>query len=160
MKKSAALLVFIALFGSSFGQRASMSPPLIRTGDNTVHMTVSFSSFSAGNSYRLGIGCAVGDLAGAKLELIEDDSQLDLPVRTFQQGHNTEQWWGVNKLNVKGYLLDGDTVPATGEKLRLSVQVPLAVAKEKGKLFLFVARKYAEGIWYLEDGMPIEEKHW
>ena len=160
MKKSAALLVFIALFGSSFGQRASMSPPLIRTKDNTVHMTVSFSSFSAGNSYRLGIGCAVGDLASAKLELIEGDSQLDLPVRTFQQGHNTEQWWGVNKLNVRGYLLDGDTVPATGGKLRLRVQVPLAVANEKGKLFLFVAREYAEGIWYLEDGMPIEEKHW
>ena len=160
MKKSAALLVFIALFGSSFGQRASMSPPLIRTGEDTAHITVNFSSFSAGNSYRLGIGCAVGDLASAKLELIEGDSQLDLPVRTFQQGQNTEQWWGVNKLNVRGYLLDGDTVPATGAKLRLRVQVPLAVANEKGKLFLFVAREYAEGIWYLEDGMPIEEKHW
>ena len=121
---------------------------------------VSFSSFSAGNSYRLGIGCAVSDLASAKLELIEGDSQLDLPVRTFQQGHNTEQWWGVKKLNVRGYLLDGDTIPAAGAKLRLRVQVPLAVANEKGKLFLFVAREYAEGIWYLEDGMPIEEKHW
>ena len=135
MKKSAALLVFIALFGSSFGQRASMSSPVIKTKDSTVHMMVSFSSFSAGNSYRLGIGCAVGDLAAAKLELIEDDSQLDLPVRTFQQGHNTEQWWGVNKLNVRGYLLDGDTVSATGARLRLSVQVPLAVAKEKGQTF-------------------------
>jgi len=61
---------------------------------------------------------------------------------------------------VRGYLLEGGTVPATGETLRLSVQIPLAVANEKGQLFLFVARKYAEGIWYLEDGMPIEEKHW
>ena len=56
--------------------------------------------------------------------------------------------------------MEGGTVPATGETLRLSVQIPLAVANEKGQLFLFVARKYAEGIWYLEDGMPIEEKHW
>ena len=160
MKRSAALLVFIAFFGSSFGQQASMSSPMISTSDSTVRMSVSFSSFSADQSYRLGIGCAVGDLAGATLELLEGDSQLDLPVATFQQGHNAEQWWGVKELHVRGYLLEGGTVPATGATLRLSVQIPLAVANEKGQLFLFVARKYAEGIWYLEDGMPIEEKHW
>ena len=160
MKKPAALLVFIALFGSSFGQQASMSPPVIKTKDNTVHLIVSFSSFLAGKSYRLGVGCSAGDLAGAKLELIEDDSEVELPVKTFEQGHNTEQWWGVKKLNARGYELDGDTVPATDARLRLRVEVPLAVANEKGRLFLFVAREYAEGIWYLEDGMPIEKKHW
>ncbi len=160
MKKSAALLVFIALFGLSFGQQASMSSPVIKTKDSTVHLIVIFSSFSAGNSYRLGIGCAAGDLADAKLELVEDDSEVELPVKTFQQGHNTEQWWGVKKLNVRGYVLNGDTVPATEARLRLSIEVPLTVANEKGRLFLFVAREYAEGIWYLEDGMPIEKKHW
>ena len=160
MKKSTALLVFIALSGSSFGQLASMSPPVIKTKDNTVHLIVSFSSFSAANSYRLGIGCEAGDLAGAKLELIQDDSQVELPVKTFQQGHNTEQWWGVKNLNVTGYMLDGDTVPSTEAKLRLSIHIPLPVANEKGRLFLFVAREYPGGIWYLEDGMPIEEKQW
>ena len=160
MKKSAALLVFIALFGSSFGQRASMDRPVVKTKDDTVHMIVSFGSFSAGKSYRLGIGCSAGDLAGAELELTEGDSVLDLPVRTFELGHSTQQWWGVKKLNARGYLLEGDTVPATGTKVRLSIQVPLAVANQKDKLFLFVAREYAEDLWYLEDGMPIEKKDW
>ena len=54
MKRSAALLVFIAFFGSSFGQQASMSSPMISTSDSTVRMSVSFSSFSADQSYRLG----------------------------------------------------------------------------------------------------------
>ena len=160
MKKSAALLVFIALFGASFGQQASMSSPVIKTKDNTVHLIVSFSSFLAGKSYRLGIGCEAGDLVGAKLELVEDGAEVELPVKTFEQGHNTQQWWGVEKLSVRGYVLEGDALPGTGARLTLSVQVPLAVANEKGRLFLFVAREYAEGIWYLEDGMPIEEKLW
>ncbi len=103
MKKSAALLVFISLFGSSYGQQASMSRPVIKTKDNTVHLIVSFSSFSDGKSYRLGVGCEAGDLVGAKLELAEDESNKELPVKTFEQGHNTEQWWGVQKLNARGY---------------------------------------------------------
>ena len=160
MKKSAALLVFISLFGSSYGQQASMSRPVIKTKDNTVHLIVSFSSFSDGKSYRLGVGCEAGDLVGAKLELAEDESNKELPVKTFEQGHNTEQWWGVQKLNARGYMLAGDDLPGTDARLRLSIEVPLAVANEKGRLFLFVAREYAEGIWYLEDGMPIEEKLW
>ncbi len=160
MTRSAAWLVFLALWGSSFGQRASMDRPVIRTKDDTVYMIVTFGSFSAGEAYRLGIGCADGELTGAKLELIENESLLDVPVATFQQGHNTQGWWGVEQLNVKGYVLNGASAPATGAKLRLSVQVPLAVADAKGQLFLFVARKYAEDTWYLEDGMPIGEKDW
>ncbi len=57
-------------------------------------------------------------------------------------------------------MLAGDDLPGTDARLRVSIEVPLAVANEKGRLFLFVAREYAEGIWYLEDGMPIEEKLW
>ena len=134
---------------------------MIETRDNTVYLIVSFSSFSAGSSYRLGVGCEAGEVAGAKLELVGEDPEIEFPpVQSFRQGHNTQQWWGVKELDARGYVLDDVTLPAPGARLRLRVEVPLAVAREKGRLFLFVAREYAEGIWYLEDGTPIEEEDW
>ena len=160
MQRLALVLGFVAVVDSALGQQASMSRPVVKTQQDTVHIIVSFSSFSPGQVYRLGIGCTVGDLEGATLELIDENLQESLPVRTFRQGHNTRQWWDVEEINVKGYVLEGDALPAGEGRLRLTAEIPLTLANEKDRLFLFVARQYAQDVWYLEDGTPIEKADW
>ena len=158
MKKLLAACLLCSATWVTLGQgRATMSSPVIRTSKEVVFMIVKFSDFQPGNSYRIGLGGNGADFNGAEIELTVGEQAGSSTLSNFEQG-NTSGWWGVDSIQVRGYQL-GDSV-APDQELQMNIKLPLALAQQAGKIYLFVSRKYGENLWYLEDGIELTGQHW
>lgn len=158
MKNLVAAFLIWNLTLIALGQgRVAMSSPVIRSKEGSVFLVVNFSDFQPGSSYQIGIGSTSVDLTSAKIELVVDSRLSNAQLASFEQG-NTQGWWGVSSIQVRGYRLGTSVGP--GQKLTLSVQMPIGLADQAGKLYLFVARDYGEELWYLEDGIELNNRYW
>lgn len=161
MKKLAAIglgFAFILCFVASMQaqERVSMSAPIIRSTAEELVFTVRFEGFTDGRTYRLGVAAA-GATPEASLELLRDDSPLNLSPTEFVQ-ENTKAWWGVDSIKARGYTLGPNNLPDGAVTLR--VTMARETADQLGKLYLFIARDYGSGRWYLEDGTELAETDW
>jgi hypothetical protein len=160
--KTTLTLLFSGLLlnGSLLAQdRASMEAPVIKSDPESVTVMVRISDFTANESYRLGLGVAEGDLSKAKIGLQRDGQPLNLEVVEFKQGF-TSSWWSVAELSVWGFYLDGPNLPAAGQSVAMSVEIPRSDAEKAGKFYVFVAKKYGGSVWYLEDGTELSGQDW
>jgi hypothetical protein len=140
--------------------RAAMSAPVIRPTPEGVTISAQFSNFASGGEYRLGIATVEGaPLKAAQIELIKGEQRLPQNPVDFDQGH-TSGWWQVNKVSTRGFFLKGNDLPTNDEKLTLRVTIPKEEIKKHDKVFLLVARKYGETVWYLEDGQDVDKSYW
>jgi hypothetical protein len=140
--------------------RAAMSAPVIRPTPEGVTISAQFSNFVSEGEYRLGIATVEGKpLTGAQVELIKGDQPLTRNPVDFDQGH-TSGWWQVSKVSTRGFFLRGNDLPKEDERLTLRVTIPRDELRKHDKVFLLVARKYGETIWYLEDGQDVDKSYW
>ena len=139
--------------------RASMTSPVINTSKDEVIFSTEVSSFVPGADYRLGLGSADPKLTTVKIELLKNEEAVANTLVSFVQEH-TSGWWDVDKVSVRGFVLGRDELPAKGEKLRLRVTLSREQADQFKKLYVLVARKYGENLWYLEDGVELTDSHW
>jgi hypothetical protein len=138
--------------------RASMEAPVVRGTEEGVTIAVRFTGFAAGDSYRIGLGAAA-PISSATLELKVAGQPLQAQTVEFSQGY-TKTWWGMEELKVSGFVMKGDQLPSGGDLLGLKVTIPRADADKAGKVYVFVAKKYGENIWYLEDGVELSSSDW
>jgi hypothetical protein len=158
MKNLVAACLIWSLASVALGQgRVAMSSPIIRSKEKSLFLVVSFSDFQPGSSYQLGIGSNGVDLTSAKIELTLGSQLSSSPLVSFEQG-NTQGWWGTNSIQVRGYQLGTSVGP--GQKITMSVQIPIELADQAKKLYLFVSRDYGENLWYLEDGIELTDQYW
>lgn len=140
-------------------ERASMDPPVIRSGPEFVSFSVRFSALSRGASYRVGLGAASAGLSKAQMELSVEGTPLDVELVDFKQGY-TSSWWNVEEISALGYYLEGDKIPPEGSQIALKVSVSRAEADRVKSLYVFVAKKYGGTVWYLEDGAELTSQNW
>ena len=157
----AALFVLLVMFLAFpvLGQdRVEMSSPVIRTTVDDIILSVDFTGFSSGNSYRLGFGAAKGQVK-ARLQLVKGTEDVPIPMMDFVQGH-TDTWWSVPEISARGWSLEGANLPNADERLTLRVMIARADAKEITKVYLLISRDYGGGLWYLEDGVEMDQSMW
>jgi len=160
MKKLVVVILFLSIGLFLSGQdRATMSAPVIRATPEGVTFSASFSDFAPGGEYRLGIATAAGKLGSSKVELLKNGTAIQLQPVDFDQNY-TSNWWSVPKVSVHGYTLSGNNVPAKTDKLTLRVTLSKDELDKQKKVYLLVARKYGENVWYLEDGVEMNEANW
>jgi len=160
MKKLVVVILFLSIGAFLSGQdRATMSAPVIRAMPEGVTFSASFTDFSTGGDYRLGLAAAGGKLLGTKVELLKNGTALQLQPSDFDQNY-TSNWWNVPKVLVHGYSLSGSNVPAKTDKVTLRVTVSKEELDKHKKVYMLIARKYGEGVWYLEDGVEMNETNW
>lgn len=158
MKNLVAAFLIWSLTLVALGQgRVAMSSPVIRSKEGSLFLVVNFSDFQSGGSYQLGIGSSGVDLTSAQIELVADNALGNVQLVSFEQG-NTQGWWGISSIQVRGYQLGTSVGP--GQKLTMSVQMPIGLADQAEKLYLFVSRDYGENLWYLEDGVELTDRYW
>ena len=138
--------------------RASMTSPVIKTTVEDIQFSVDLSDFSPGNVYRLGVGAAQ-NAVNAKLELLKNETPMTSKPMDFVQGY-TSAWWQVEQLSVTGYTLKGSDVPKQGEKITFRVSISRSDAKTISKVYLLVSRQYGPDLWYLEDGVDLDQSNW
>lgn len=158
---SVACLICLSLALPLLAQnRAAMSAPVIRPTAEGVTISAQFSNFVSEGEYRLGIATADGTpLKAAQVELIKNDQPLSRNAVDFEQGH-TSGWWQITKVSTRGFFLKGNDLPTNDEKLTLRVTIPKDELNKHEKVFLLVARKYGETVWYLEDGQDVDKSYW
>ncbi len=160
MKKLVVVILFLSIGVFLSGQdRATMSAPVIRATPEGVTFSASFTDLSPGGEYRLGLATAGGKLTGSKVELLKNGTAIQLQPTDFDQNY-TSNWWNVPKVTVHGFSLAGTNVPAKTDKLTLRVTVSKEELDKQKKVYMLVARKYGEGVWYLEDGVEMNETNW
>ncbi len=138
---------------------ATMSAPVVRTAEGQVVFTTHVQNFVPGSKYRIGIG-GVGDTApDATIEVELDEKSLSKPVTDFTQGY-TSHWWGMNELKSRGVALSGSDLPPPDKQITFRVTLAREVADNFEKLYIFVARDYGGGTWYLEDGVELDQSYW
>lgn len=152
------LLVMFLILPVLGQDRVSISSPVIRTTVDDIILSVELSDFQAGNSYRLGFGAAKGEIK-ARLQLVKGTEDVPIPQTDFVQGH-TDSWWSVPQISVRGWSLEGANLPKAGERLTFRVMISRADAKEITKVYLLIARDYGSGLWYLEDGVEMDQSMW
>lgn len=155
-----ALFILLVMFLTLpvLGQRVEMTSPVIRTTVDDIILSVDFTSFTSGHSYRLGFGTAKGQIK-ARLQLVQGTEDVPIPQMDFVQGH-TDSWWNVPQISVRGWSVEGANVPKAGERLTFRVMISRADAKEITKVYLLIARDYGGGLWYLEDGVEMDQSMW
>ena len=156
-----ALFVFLVVFLTfpALGQeRVEMTSPVIRTTVDDIILSVDLSGFSSGNSYRLGFGAAKGQIK-ARLQLVKGTEDVPVPMMDFVQGH-TSSWWEVPEIPARGWSLEGANLPKAGERLTFRVMISRADAKEITKIYLLISRSYGPDLWYLEDGVEMDQSMW
>ena len=152
------LLVMFLTFPGLGQERVEMTSPVIRTTVDDIILSVDFTGFSAGNSYRLGFGAAKGQIK-ARLQLVKGTEDVPIPQMDFVQGH-TSSWWEVPQISVRGWSLEGPNLPKTGERITFRVMISRADAKEISKVYLLISRSYGPDLWYLEDGVEMDQSMW
>lgn len=152
------LLAMFLTFPALGQDRVTMSSPVIRTTVDDIILSVDLTDFSAGNSYRLGFGAAKGPIK-ARLQLVKGTEDVPIPMMDFVQGH-TSSWWEVPQISARGWSLKGDNLPGPGERLTFRVMISRADAKEITKVYLLISRSYGPELWYLEDGVEMDQSMW
>lgn len=155
-----ALFILLVMFLTFpvLGQRVEMSSPVIRTTVDDIILSVDFTGFTSGNSYRIGFGAAKGQVK-ARLQLVKGTEDVPIPQMEFDQGH-TDSWWSVPKISARGWSLEGADLPKAGERLTFRVMIARADAKEISKVYLLISRDYGGDLWYLEDGVEMDQSMW
>ena len=152
------LLVMFLTFSALGQDRVEMSSPVIRTTVEDIILSVDLTDFTAGNSYRLGFGTAKGQIK-ARLQLTKGTEDVPFPKMDFVQGH-TSTWWQVPQISARGWSLEGANLPKAGERLTFRVLISRADAKEITKIYLLISRSYGPDLWYLEDGVEMDQSMW
>jgi hypothetical protein len=152
------LLVTFLTFPVLAQDRATMTSPIIRTTVDDIILSVDLSDFSTGNSYRLGFGAEKGQIP-ARLELVKGTEPVPIEQMDFVQGH-TSSWWEIPQISARGYSLSGTGLPKSGETLTFRVKISRADAKEISKVFILISRSYGPELWYLEDGVELDQSMW
>ena len=152
------LLVMFLTFPVLGQDRVTMSSPVIRTTVDDIILSVDLTDFSSGNSYRLGFGAAKGQIK-ARLQLVKGTEDVPIPQMDFVQGH-TSSWWEVPEISARGWSLEGANLPKAGERLTFRVMIARPDAKEITKVYLLISRDYGGGLWYLEDGVEMDQSMW
>jgi len=161
MKKLLVVTVVLSSFLFVAAQdRAVMSAPVIRAmPEGNVSFSAQFSDFASNGEYRVGFGPANGKLEGIKLELLKDGNPVSLQETSFEQGY-ASNWWNISKVSVQGFHLTGPNVPQQNQKLTFRVTVPKTELDKHKKVYMLIARKYGEDVWYIEDGAEMDETFW
>ena len=152
------LLVVFLTFPAVGQERVEMTSPVIRTTVDDIILSVDFTGFSAGNSYRLGFGVAKGKIP-ARLQLVKGTEDMPVSQMDFVQGH-TSSWWEVPQISVRGWSLEGANLPKPDERVTFRVMISRADAKEITKIYLLISRNYGPDLWYLEDGVEMDQSMW
>ena len=152
------LFVMFLTFPVLGQDRVTMTSPVIRTTVDDIILSVDLTDFTAGNSYRLGFGAAKGQIK-ARLQLVKGTEDVPVPQVDFVQGH-TSSWWEVPQISVRGWSLEGANLPKPGEQLTFRVMISRADAKEITKVYLLISRSYGPDLWYLEDGVEMDQSMW
>ena len=152
------LFVMFLTFPVLGQDRVTMTSPVIRTTVDDIILSVDLTDFTAGNSYRLGFGAAKGQIK-ARLQLVKGTEDVPVPQVDFVQGH-TSSWWEVPQISVRGWSLEGANLPEPGERLTFRVMISRADAKEITKVYLLISRSYGPDLWYLEDGVEMDQSMW
>ena len=152
------LFVMFLTFPVLGQDRVTMTSPVIRTTVDDIILSVDLTDFTSGNSYRLGFGAAKGQVK-ARLQLVKGTEEVPTPQMDFVQGH-TSSWWEVPQISVRGWSLEGANLPDAGERLTFRVMISRADAKEITKVYLLVSRSYGPELWYLEDGVEMDQSMW
>jgi hypothetical protein len=157
------VLVTVVLCFSLFlvaQDRATMSAPVIRAmPEGNVAFSAQFSDLAANGEYRLGFGTATGKVNGAKIEILKNGTPVNSQVSDFEQGY-CSNWWNINKVSMQGISLSGSAIPDKDDKLMLRVTVPKAELEKFQKVYMLVSRKYGTDVWYIEDGVEMNESYW
>ncbi|RPI28281.1 MAG: hypothetical protein EHM61_05665 [Acidobacteria bacterium] len=157
------LLVTLVLSSCLFvaaQDRATMSSPVIRAmPEGNVSFSAQFSDFASNGDYRIGFGPATGKLEGVKLELLKDGTAVTLTQSSFEQGY-ASNWWNISKVSLLGFHVAGPNIPPKSGKLTFRVTVPKVELDKHKKVYMLVARKYGEDVWYIEDGVEMDESYW
>jgi hypothetical protein len=161
MKKLVLVTLVLGFSLFLFAQdRASMSAPVIRAmPEGNVSFSAQFSDLASTGEYRLGFGPATGKLNGAKIEVLKNGTPINSQISDFEQGY-CSNWWNINKVSLQGVSLSGGTIPNKDEKLTLRVTVPKAELEKVKKVYMLVSRKYGTDVWYIEDGVEMNESYW
>lgn len=138
--------------------RVSMSSPVIRTTVEGVSISARFQGLSPERRYRIGVGVK-GQFPQAEIELSREDSPLPTNPTDFVQQH-TGNWWGVEQLSARGYLIEGSKIGGPSEELLLRVSIPRAEADKLDHIYIFISRDYGSDTWYLEDGIDLDKSYW
>ena len=152
------LFVMFLTFPVLGQDRVTMTSPVIRTTVDDIILSVDLTDFTSGNSYRLGFGAAKGQVK-ARLQLVKGTEEVPTPQMDFVQGH-TSSWWEVPQISARGWSLEGANLPDAGERLTFRVMISRADAKEITKVYLLVSRSYGPELWYLEDGVEMDQSMW
>ena len=156
MKKLLVILLLFLTAGLPLAQsRASMASPVVKGTPEEITIVARFSDFNADDEYRIGVGTIKSGLPSAQITLDKDDAAISASLSDFEQGY-TGSWWGVDKVNLRGFQIPG---PA-GSDLTLKLVVPRAEAESAEKIYLLVAKKYGENVWYVEDGIELTKENW
>lgn len=139
--------------------RASMTAPIIKPSVETIAFTARFSDFVAGDEHRLGVGTAKGKINKCTIELFKNETPLQKREVSFKQGH-ASHWWDINLISMRGFVFKPVDLPKKGETLTMTVTVPRAELNQVKKLYILVARRYAENLWYIEDGAEVDDSNW
>ena len=155
-----AICLWVTCTGSLVGQvRASMSPPILKTGPEEISFTTRFSHFAGGSDYRLGVGTTGDEMNNAKFELSKGDTVLSKELVSFRQGF-ASAYFEVDRILVQGFLFSSDDLPDEGEEITLKVTIPRAEAEKLKRLFIIIATQFGPDRWYIMDGGEINESHW
>lgn len=137
-------------------QRAEMSEPLVaREGENVV-LRVSLQKLAPGGQYRIGVGAAQ-EVPSGDMELLAGKQNSGAIASNFTQGF-TAHWWNVDKLQAQGFIIESDQF--AGNSLTFRAVIGKEHLDKLGQVFVFIARKYGENTWYLEDGVELNQSHW
>ena len=145
---------------SGLGQgRATLSSPVLKTEPDAIIFTTRFSSFVAGNDYRIGVGTTGDELAGAQFELSKDGSPVSRELFSFRQGFSSA-YFNVDEIQVQGFFLPSSDLPAAEEEITLKVIVPRSAAEKAKRLFIIITKQFGPDTWYIMDGAEINDSHW
>ena len=88
-------------------ESATTSPPVIRSDDTSVILSIRVQNFVPGKDYRIGLGVAGETPAEGTYSLTREGQPVGKQPVAFKQG-NTSHWWGVNLLSAKGFQRRGN----------------------------------------------------
>jgi len=138
--------------------RPSMTAPVLKSEADTITFSTRFSTFSAGKSYRIGVGSTEEALENAEIELLKAGNPFSKEPENFRQEF-ASGYFEVEEVVAKGYVFAADELTSEDE-LTLRVALPRSEADRLKRIFVLVSQDFGRDRWYIMDGAELNESHW